>query len=230
MAETTTRFNKEMIIGDAIKAHGEKTAENQPFTETDCPAPQDAYAHSKWEAEQVLEGFSRDRCLPLTVLRPPIVYGPAVKGNLLALMHAIHRGIPLPLASIRNRRSLIAVDNLADAVVACVKSPLAAGKTYLVSDGEDVSTPELIRALAQGLRRRARLFPFPVTPLRVAAQLLGRRAECERLTGFLQVNSSKIRRELAWTPPWSLAQGLEQMARWYRERDLGNGSRARGNE
>lgn len=201
------------IFVSSIKVNGESTPEH-PFTENDPPHPEDAYGISKWEAEQALSEIAARFGMQTVTLRPPLVYGPGVKGNLLELMKAVARGIPLPLASIRNRRSLLFVGNLVDAIIAAIESPTASGKTYLVGD-EEVSTPGLIRALAAALRVPVRLFPCPPALLKGAASVLGRSAAVERLVGSLRIDSSRIRRELGWMPQTSLAEGLAQMARWY---------------
>lgn len=203
-----------LVYLSSIKVNGEATRE-QPFTEQSPAQPGDAYGISKWEAEQALHDIAAATGLELVVLRPPLVYGPGVKGNFLALMKAVQRGLPLPLASVHNRRSLIYVGNLADAILTCVESPAAPGNTYLVSDGEDVSTPELLRLLAAALDVPARLLPCPPGLLRFGGALCGKGDAIARLTGSLQIDSAKIRRELGWQPRLSLASGLEQTARWY---------------
>lgn len=206
---------RRLLFMSTIKVNGEQTPENKPFTEFDRPQPEDAYAQSKWEAEKILKDQIKAGDLSIAILRPPIVYGPGVKGNLFSLMKALHRGIPLPFASVHNRRSLIYIDNLIDAIIASMDSPIAAGKTYLVSDGEDISTPSLIRALAATLGVSERLFPCPVALLKLGATLLGKGSEISRLTGSLQVDSARIRDELGWKPRFSLAEGLTQMAQGY---------------
>jgi nucleoside-diphosphate-sugar epimerase len=206
---------RRIVFVSSIKVNGERT-DARPYTEDDAPAPEDAYGISKLEAERALAAVAAATGLEIVVLRPPLVYGPGVKGNFLRLMGAVARGLPLPLASIANRRSLVHVGNLASAIVATLDAPQAAGRTYLVSDGEDLSTPDLVRAIARALDRKPRLLPFPPRLLEVTAALLGRGAEARRLTGSLQVDDSKIRRELGWRPPYSLAQGLAETARWYR--------------
>ena len=149
------------------------------------------------------------------ILRPPLVYGAGVKGNFLRLMHWIGRGVPLPFASIENRRSLIYVENLVDAIMAAGSAPQAAGNTYLVSDDEGVSTSHLIRSIAAAMQVRPRLFPCPPALLMAGGAALGKREEMRRLVGSLAIDSSKIRRELEWNPRWRLAQGLAQTAQWY---------------
>jgi UDP-glucose 4-epimerase len=165
--------------------------------------PRDAYGRAKRAAEEAL----REIALEKTILRPPLVYGPRVKANFLALMRAVDRGWPLPFASIRNRRSLVYVENLCDAILACLQSERAAGKIYGVSDGAALSTPALCRAIGAALGRPARLFGFPPALLPV-----------ERLTGSLEIDDAPLRAALGWTPPFSLEEGLRRTAAWYRNR------------
>ena len=205
---------RRLIFLSSIKVNGEATAEH-PFTENDAPGPIDAYGISKSEAEVNLRAIGAKTGMETVILRPPLVYGPGVKGNFLRLLQLIERGMPLPLGSIRNQRSLIGVSNLADAIVACIDSPAAAGQTYLVSDGEDVSTPELVARLARAMGKFPHLLPCPAALLNLGAALLGKRAEILRLTGSLQVDSSRIRRELDWRPRYSLDQGLNATVQWY---------------
>lgn len=213
---------RRLVFLSSVKVNGEGTR-GRAYTEGDAPAPEDGYARSKWEAERGLARIADETGLEVVVLRPPLVYGPGVKANFLALMRAIDRGLPLPLGAIDNRRSLLFVGNLADAVVRCIGHPGAAGKTFLLRDGEDVSTPELIRRLARALERPARLFPFPPALLKLAAGLAGRREAADRLLGSLTVDDSRIRRELGWAPPHGLDQGLRITAAWYRSRRPGVG-------
>ncbi len=209
---------RRIVFLSSIKVTGERTdalTEGQPFSEDTPPRPEDAFGVSKWEGEQALCAISHNTNLETVILRPPLVYGPGVKGNFLRLMRWTARGVPLPLASIVNRRSLIYVGNLVDAIIAAGSSPAAAHKTYLVSDGEDVSTPKLIQSIATALHVKPRLFPCPSTLLMAGGVALGKREEMRRLTGSLQIDSSKIRAELSWHPRFSLAQGLDQTAHWY---------------
>jgi nucleoside-diphosphate-sugar epimerase len=208
---------RRLVFMSSIKVNGE--ASERPYTEADAPRPEDAYGISKWETEQALAALAAATGLEVVVLRPPLVYGPGVKGNFLRLMRLVARGTPLPLASIANRRSLVYVGNLADAVIAALDAPHAAGRTYLAADGEDVSTPGLIRAIADALGTRARLLPCPATLLTLGAALTGRRAEAERLTGSLQVDATRLTRELGWRPRTTLAQGLAETAAWYQSQD-----------
>ncbi len=215
LAQSAARSSvKRFVFVSSIKVNGESTGVH-PFTESDPPRPEDAYGISKWEAEQALWRIAGESGMEAVVLRPPLVYGPGVKGNLLQLMRAVARGWPLPFASIRNRRSLVFVGNLVDAILVSAESPVAPGNTYLISDGEDISTPDLVRAVAKALEVPARLFPCPAALLKIAAGTAGRSGAVSRLTGSLQIDSSKIRRELDWKPHCRLAEGLARMAQWY---------------
>ncbi|MBA2350583.1 MAG: SDR family oxidoreductase [Burkholderiales bacterium] len=207
---------RRFVFISTVKVHGE--GGESCFRESDAPAPTDAYAISKWEAEQALLRIAAETALEVVILRPTLVYGPGVRGNFLSLLRAVERGIPLPLASIDNRRSLIYLGNLIDAIMACIEHPSAAGKTYLVSDGDDVSTTELVRRLAAALGKPARVFPFPLAPMRFAATLLRRGAALNRLASSLRIDSTKIREELGWAPPYTMQQGLRETADWYRRR------------
>ena len=182
------------------------------FTENDEANPQDPYGISKWEAEQVLHRVAAETGLEVVIVRPPLVYGAGVKGNFAQMLKVLARGIPLPLAAVDNRRSLIYVGNLVDALILCATHSAAAGQTYLVSDGEDVSTPELLRQLGAVMGHPARLYPCPQALLRLAGRLTGKADQIERLLGSLRVDSSKIRHELNWIPPFTLECGLRATA------------------
>lgn len=205
---------RRMVFLSSIKVNGERTSD-LPFDESSRPKPEDAYGMSKWEAEQTLFQIAQQEGMDSTILRAPLVYGPGVKGNFLRLMHWVARGVPLPLASINNYRSLISVENLADAIVAAAEAPMAAGKVYLVSDNFDVSTPGLIRGIADALQVRTHLLPCPSSVLLIAAALLNKQAEIRRLTGSLRIDSSRIQREVGWQPRIQLADGLSRTAQWY---------------
>jgi UDP-glucose 4-epimerase len=202
-----------LIYLSSIKVNGEATIE-APFRESDAPAPLDAYGRSKWEAEQVLSKIAAETGLGLTILRPPLIYGPGVKGNLARLLRWIDRGLPLPFASVVNRRSLIYVENLIDAVLAAMLHP-APGRTYLVSDAYDLSTPQLIRALARGLDQPPRLLAVPPSLLRLAGACTGQRDAVGRLVGSLQIDASRIATELGWRPGHDPEQGLILTAKAY---------------
>ena len=197
---------KRFVFISTIKVNGEGRA--AAYCETDVPAPEDAYAISKWEAEQGLQQIARETGLEVVILRPPLVYGPGVKANFLRLIKTIQRGWPLPLGAIHNRRSLLYLGNFVDAIRLCVEHPAAAGQTFLLDDGQAVSTPELIRAVARAMGRPARLLAVPVGVLAFMGALLGKRAAVARLTGSLHVDSSAIRSRLGWTPPYSMEAGL----------------------
>lgn len=209
---------KRLVYVSSIKVNGEQTTETQPFVESDRPNPQDAYAVSKWYAEQALHGIAQDTGLEVVIVRPPLVYGTGVKGNFIRLLVAVDKGIPMPLAGVRNKRSLIYLDNLVSALIACASHPVAAGKTYLVRDGEDVSIPELVRQIAAGLGKSPGLFPLPVILLRRLGDLFGRPESTERILGSLRVNDDLIRKELGWKPEFTLRQGLQATADWYKAR------------
>lgn len=207
---------RRLVFVSSVKVHGEET--DVPYTEQNQPAPQDPYGVSKLEAENILHRVAEETGLEVVILRPPLVYGPGVKANFLSLLKIITRGIPLPLASVDNRRSFIFLGNLADALVTVMTHPEAVGRTYLISDGEDVSTPELVRRVAAVLECPARLVPFPPTFLRLVGKMTGKTAAVDRLLGSLVVDSGKIQRELGWRPPHSMAEGLAETAKWYEDR------------
>ena len=204
---------RRLLFLSSVKVNGEATL--TPFTENDAPRPEDAYGVSKWEAEQALARAAAETGLEVVILRPPLVYGPGVKGNFLRLMNLVARGMPLPLASIDNHRSLVYVGNLVDAIIRAIDAPRAAGRTYLVSDGEDLSTPDLARAIARALGVSSRLLHCPPVVLKIGAILAGRRAELARLSASLQVDCSAMRSELDWRPRFSPESGLAETARWY---------------
>lgn len=205
-----------LLFLSSVKVLGEATG-SQPFTDLTPPAPRDPYGASKWEAEQTISRVASATGMEVVVLRLPLVYGPRVKGNFLTLLRACRAGWPLPLAGIGNRRSMIFLGNLVDAVYHGLTRPEAAGGTFLVGDGDGLSTPDLIRRLAQGLDRPARLFPFPAGLLRLAAAGLGQGAAAERLMGSLVIDDRGFRGRLAWHPPVTAAQGLAATAAWFQQ-------------
>lgn len=205
---------KRLVYASSIKVNGEATLPGQPFLDTDTPQPEDDYGRSKHLAEQALADIAGRTRLQVAVIRPPLVYGPGVKGNFLSLLRACRKRRPLPLGGIDNRRSLVYLGNLVDALLLCLQHPAAAGKTFLVRDGDDLSTPGLVRRLSAALGVAPRLVPVPADWLLLAGRLLGRRAAMDRLTGSLQVDDSRLRNELGWTPPFTVDQGLGMTARW----------------
>jgi nucleoside-diphosphate-sugar epimerase len=211
---------KRLVFVSSIKVNGESTLADRKFLETDEPSPHDPYAISKCETESILHRVSEETGLEIVIVRPPLVYGAGVKGNLVQMLNVLAKDLPLPLASVRNLRSLVYVENLVDALILCTTHPAAAGQTYLVSDGDDVSTPDLLRHLGVPMGHPARLIPCPMFILNLAGHISGKSAQIERLVGSLQVDSTKIRRELNWTPPYNLQQGLHATAQWYRNNFL----------
>ena len=201
------------VFVSSIKVNGEMTAVGKPFTADDTPAPVDAYGVSKMEAEQALRALESESGMQVVIVRPPLVYGKGVKANFATMMRWLARGIPLPLGAIHNRRSLVALDNLVDLIVTCVRHPQAAGQTFLVSDGQDPSTTELLQRMGRAMGRPARLIPLPAVCLTLGASLLGKRDVAQRLCGSLQVDIGKTRRLLGWTPPLTLDQGLQKAAK-----------------
>lgn len=201
---------KRFVFVSSVKVNGEATLPSQAFTEGDEPAPLDPYGQSKHEAELGLRQLAADTGMEVVIVRPPLVYGPGVKANFAALMRAVQRGWPLPLGAVHNQRSLVALDNLVDFIITCCHHPAAAHQTFLVSDGQDVSTRDLVRAMAQAAGVPARLWPVPVWALEAAGRLLGRGDAVQRLCGNLQVDIHKARELLDWVPPMSLQEGLRR--------------------
>lgn len=188
---------------------------SSPFTELDTPHPVEPYAISKYEAEQRLLQLVEDCGMEVVIIRPPLVYGPNAPGNFGRLMRVVRKGIPLPLGAVCNKRSLVALDNLVDLIVTCLDHPAAANQVFLAGDGEDLSTTELLRRMGQALGKPARLIPVPAGLLMAVATLLGKRAVAQRLLGSLQVDISKARTLLGWTPPVSVDEGLRRTAGYF---------------
>lgn len=207
---------RRLVFLSSVKVNGERTSD-RPFTEADPPAPEDAYGRSKWAAERVLAEIALATGLDVVVMRPPLVYGPGVKGNFLRLLRLADKAVPLPLASVRNRRSLVSVWNLCSLIEVSISHPAAAGETFLASDQQDLSTPDLIRALGEGLGRPSRLLPVPPPLIRGAGRLFGRGALVARLLDSLRVDSAKATRLLGWRPAVSAGEGLRRTAAWYAE-------------
>lgn len=205
-----------LVFVSSIKVNGERSF-GVPFTELDPPEPADAYGVSKLEAEQELRAVAEASDLELVVVRPCLVYGPGVRGNLARLLRAIARGLPMPFGAVRNQRSMVGLANLCDLLARCATDPRAAGETFLAADGKDLSTPQLIRWLADGLNRPARLVSVPPAWLEFAARVTGASDAYERLCGSLEVDSSKVRRVLEWQAPVAPEDGLREAAAWYRE-------------
>lgn len=218
LAEQAAGRVRRLVFVSSIGVNGIRTV-GVPFSASSPPAPVEDYAISKYEAEQALRAVSEKTGLEVVVVRPPLVYGPRCPGNFLRLLRLLDSGIPLPFASIRNVRSFIYVDNLASALLACAEHPLAAGRTYLVDDGETISTPDLVRTLRSLMGRKPFLVPCPVPLLRWIARVAGRSETVAKLTDSLVIDGSAIRGETGWQPPRSMAQGLANTVRWYGRHD-----------
>jgi nucleoside-diphosphate-sugar epimerase len=209
---------RRFIYLSSIKVHGEFTVPGRPFVSGDALGPRDPYGISKAEAEAHLALIAKEHGLDVVVVRPPLVYGAGARANFAAMMRALDRGIPLPFGASSNRRSLVALDNLVDLIATVIDHPAAANQTFLVSDGEDLSTAELLRRTARALGRSARLIPVPASLMRQAFKLIGREDLAQRLLGSLQVDISRTRELLSWTPPVRIDDALAQAARAYRSR------------
>jgi nucleoside-diphosphate-sugar epimerase len=205
---------KRFVLMSSVKAAGESSGLH-PLAETMPAAPLDAYGVTKLEAEAIARDIAPQAGMDLVILRPPLVYGPGVRGNFLRLLKLVECGIPLPFGSVKNRRSLIGVGNLVHAVVHAVQHPRGASGTYFVADPTSVSVPELIRSMASALGVCPRLVPVPPALLMAAARITGRIDEARRLIGTLEVDTTLIRNRLGWIPPYTLADGLKDTAGWY---------------
>lgn len=211
LAEAAARTGvKRFIFLSTVKVNGEATLPGQPFRSTDAPQASDPYGISKQEAEAALLELARTTGLEVTIIRPPLIYGPGVKGNFRSLINALRRGIPLPLGGITgNLRSLVGVDNLISLISVSMTHPAAANATFLVSDGQDVSTTGLLQALTRAMGLKPRLLPVPAGAIQLLAGLAGKKAAADRLVGNLQVDISDTREKLGWTPPVSLDAGMK---------------------
>jgi nucleoside-diphosphate-sugar epimerase len=204
-----------LVFLSSVKVNGEATSV-KPFHEDDPPHPVGPYAESKWAAEQGLARVASQSGMEIIILRPPLIYGPGVKANMLALLRLCARGVPLPFGAVDNRRSLLYLGNLVDAIRQTVEAPTRHGcRTYLLRDGEDISTAALIRTLAKALGRTPRLLPVPSRWLAAALALVGKGAAADRLLGSLTVDDSRFRADFAWQPPYSVAEGLAATAAWF---------------
>jgi nucleoside-diphosphate-sugar epimerase len=201
---------RRFVFISSVKVNGEATRLNAPFFADDVPAPLDPYGVSKMEAELGLREISAQTGMEVVIIRPPLVYGPGVKANFALMMRWLWRRIPLPLGAIHNQRSLVALDNLVDLIVTCLTHSAAANQTFLVSDGEDVSTTELLRRMGTAMGRPARLMPVPASWLKLAGAMAGKQDVVQRLCGSLQVDIAKTRSLLGWRPPVSLDEGLRR--------------------
>lgn len=206
---------RRFIFISSIKVNGENTESGKIYKADDTPAPKDPYGISKMEAENGLKQIAAETGMELVIIRPVLVYGPGVKANFLTMMRWVHKGVPLPLGAIQNKRSLVALDNLIDLIVTCIEHPAAANQIFIASDGEDLSTSELLRRMANALGVRTRLLPVPQSLLVIMATILGKKPVAQRLCGSLQVDISKAQELLGWTPPLSVDEGLRLVASSY---------------
>ena len=207
---------RRFVYLSSIKVNGEFTQEGRPFTADDAPAPEDPYGVSKREAEQLLRQIATETGMEVVIIRPPLVYGPGVKANFESMMRWLARGVP-PLAAVtQNRRSLVALDNLVDLIVTCLNHPAAANQTLLVSDGEDLSTAELLKRMGATMGHPARLFNLPPLLLKIGAQLVNKPGIYQRLCGSLQLDIAKTRGIRDWTPPVTVEEGLRSAAEGFR--------------
>lgn len=206
---------KRFIYLSSIKVNGEETLPGQSYSEDSVPRPIDPYGVSKWEAEQGLEKVCTRTGMEFVIIRPPLIYGPGVKANFQKLMDIVAKGMPLPLGSVHNQRSMLALDNLVSFIAEAISNPLAANQCFLLSDGEDISTTQLLKLLAKGMGKSYWLIPIPALILRGAAQILGASAAADRLLGSLQIDSSKARQLLQWQPPLSVEEGIAITAKAY---------------
>lgn len=203
---------KRFIFLSTVKVNGESTDGRPPFSERDICQPSDPYAISKYEAEIGLREISEETGMEVVIIRPPLIYGPGVKGNFVRMMNLVNKGVPLPLGAVRNQRSLLAMENLVDFLILCLNHPKAANETFLLSDGEDLSTTELIQKLAHGQGKNARLIPIPVKLMRFASVITGKKDVADRLFGSLQINSDKARQLMNWKPAIDMDGQLRKMS------------------
>lgn len=204
---------KRFIFISSVKVNGECTRPGYPFSEQDIPDPQDPYGISKYEAEEGLRQLARETGMAVTIIRPPLVYGYGVKANFRSLLLWVDKGIPLPLGAIQNQRSFVALDNLIDFILTCILHPNAANHTFMVADGEDLSTPELLRRAGLVLGKPVRLLPVAAGLLNLGARMVGKKAMIQRLCGSLQVDISKAREQMNWIPAISVDEGLRQVVK-----------------
>ena len=208
---------RRFIFISSIKVNGEGTPVGVPYLADAQSLPTDPYGISKMEAEHGLRALASETGMEVVIIRPPLVYGPGVKANFLNMMRWLHKGVPLPFGAIHNQRSLVALDNLVDLIVTCIEHPAAANQTFLVSDGEDLSTSELLRRMGAALGKPARLLPVPSRLLEMGAALLGKKDLSQRLCGSLQVDIDKTRELLHWIPPVSVDEALRKTAQNFLE-------------
>ena len=204
---------KRFIFLSSIKVNGEQTEVGRPFYADDTARPIDDYGVSKAEAEKGLQEISLDTGMEVVIIRAPLVYGQNIKGNFAKLIALVAKGVPLPLAMVKNQRSFVAIDNLVDLIITCINHPKAANQIFLVSDGQDLSTPELLDGMAKAMGRDIRLFPIPLSFLSLVAVIIGKRGEANRLLGSLQLDISKTLDVLDWAPVIDFEEGVRRCFR-----------------
>lgn len=204
---------KRFLFMSSIKVNGE--GNELPYTEKNCPTPEGAYAQSKWAAEQSLKEIARETNMECVILRPPLIYGPQVGANFLALMRLVETKWPLPLKNISNKRSFIFVDNVVDAIITCLKHTLAANETFLVSDDTPLSTSELMTLLRTASHHSPKLFSCPTSLLKLASQCIGKKDQANKLLDSLYIDNRYIKSRLGWIPPFSTEEGLKRTMAWY---------------
>jgi len=215
LAETAARVGvRHFVLLSSVKVNGEET-NGRAYDSTDVPEPTDAYGVSKWHAEKAVLDASAAAQMAGSIVRSPLVYGPGVRANFLRLMSWVDKGWPLPLGAVRNARSMVSVWNLCDLLTNALDNPASAGRVWMVSDGEDLSTPELIRRVGRLMRRRVRLVPVPVWSMYAMGRLTGLSGEIKRVCSSLVVNIERTRHELKWIPPLPVDLGLERTVAWY---------------
>jgi nucleoside-diphosphate-sugar epimerase len=206
---------KRLIFLSSVKVNGERTIRSSSFKFNDFPQPQNAYGISKLKAEQALWKISKQTGLEIVIIRAPLVYGENVKGNFLSLIKLIDKSMPLPFAGVNNLRSFVGLDNLIDLIICCIDNPKAAGQTFLVSDGEDISTSDLIKKIAEAMGKKPFLFPVPISLLKFISRIMGKSLETDRLLDSLQVDSFYTHQLLGWRPPFSIDEGILKTVKWY---------------
>lgn len=209
---------KRFIYISSIKVNGESTTSMSAFTEADSAKPEDPYGVSKREAEDGLRLLAQETGLEIVIIRPPLVYGAGVKANFRSLIGLCGKPVPLPFGLVSNKRSMVYVDNLVDFIIRCIDHPAAANQTFLVSDGEDVSLRQLITEIRLAMGKPKALLPVPVSLFKLLGKLTGKSGVVDRLVGDLQVDSSKARKLLGWTPPYTFSQGIAETVKDFRER------------
>lgn len=206
---------RRFIFLSSIKVNGERTNVSSNFKNTDVPKPEDIYAISKWRAEQSLHEISKQTGLEIVIIRAPMVYGEGVKGNFLRLLNLIYQGVPLPFGSVNNLRSFISLENLVDLIICCINHPKATGQTFLVSDGEDISTPNLIKKIAMTMKKKAVLIPVPISIIKLIGKIIRKKKKIDSLINSLQIDIFFTKETLQWEPQINLDKGLNKTAEWY---------------